>query len=191
MRIVITINCENDAFEGDPLPEVQGILATVPAKFLRILQRKPGCVCTAPEADDKLLDRNGNTVGHIRVYEDKPSSPALNLIIAPKECDRMMERPHPLADGWCNQDTHTFSIYLMQEKEAYDFLCDLIKRGKYRKTPALYSSAKTFCEGFYTRRKMEQMDDDYTGGPINLREIIDNLVDEITPTEPQPQAKKA
>lgn len=188
MRIIITIDAENDAFQDNPIPEVQRILAVVPAKLHRIINREPGCVCTAAEADDELRDGNGNTVGSIRIIEQVQT---VNLIIAPKECERMMAKPDPEAGGWCNQDTHTFSIYLTQEQESHEFLCNLIKRMDYRRLPALYTSAKKFCENFHRLGKMSKMGDDYTGGPINLREIVDNLLDEIRPTDHVTAGKKA
>lgn len=189
--ITITINTDSAAFDDNPIPEIQRILAVVPAKLHRIINRKPGCVCVAPEADDKIQDSNGNTVGSLRVIKPVEQIQTVNLIIAPKQCERMMEKPDPMADGWCNQDTHSFSIYLTQEREAYEYLCKLIKQMDYRKLPALYRSAKEFCENFHRLGKMSQMDDDYEGGPINLREIIDQLVDEIRPTDHPSAGTKA
>jgi len=69
MKIEITIDTDNAAFEDDP-GELRRILDTVTAKVTSQLAREPGCVCDAPEIDDKLLDINGNTVGRVRVTED-------------------------------------------------------------------------------------------------------------------------
>ena len=53
---------ENDFELEAALPE---ILDQVNRKVPRILARKPGCVCTAPEIDDMIKDLNGNTIGSI------------------------------------------------------------------------------------------------------------------------------
>lgn len=70
MRVTIVLDCDGAAFEDEPIAELTRILGTVPAKLTRILARTPGCVCTAPEADDKLLDSYGRTVGSLTVSED-------------------------------------------------------------------------------------------------------------------------
>ncbi len=57
---------DNAAFEDDPT-ELRKILGTCYEKVLNQLAREPGCVCTALEVDDKLLDSNGNTVGTIKL----------------------------------------------------------------------------------------------------------------------------
>lgn len=69
MRVVITVNCDSAAFSrcDDPSVELSRILAGCVKKFRAQLEREPGCICDAPEADDKLLDLNGNTVGSIKV----------------------------------------------------------------------------------------------------------------------------
>lgn len=67
MRIIIEINCGNDAFNDDPIGELSRILRTVPGKIANICGREAGCLCDAPETDDKLQDANGNTVGSIKV----------------------------------------------------------------------------------------------------------------------------
>ena len=69
MKVVITVNCDTAAFDrsGDPSVELSRILAGCVKKFRAQLAREPGCVCDAPEANDKLLDLNGNTVGSITV----------------------------------------------------------------------------------------------------------------------------
>lgn len=65
-KVVIEIEMKNAAFEGDPTPEVTRILAQACSKIAEQLEREP-TICTAPEASDKLLDINGNTVGSVRV----------------------------------------------------------------------------------------------------------------------------
>jgi hypothetical protein len=69
MKIIIEIECDNAAFEGgNRWRELKRILAEVPRKVAEINRRKP-CLCDAPEASDKLLDINGNTVGKITVQK--------------------------------------------------------------------------------------------------------------------------
>jgi len=66
MRIKIYLECDNDAFSGNPLPEITRILETVPGKIRKQMARKPSA-CNAPESSDKLMDINGNTVGRLNV----------------------------------------------------------------------------------------------------------------------------
>lgn len=68
MNIVISIECENAAFDGDPLQELRRILLTVPGKVAAILRRDEGAVCCAAESEDSLRDINGNVVGTISVF---------------------------------------------------------------------------------------------------------------------------
>lgn len=42
---------------------VTGVLTRVRGKIIGQLSREEGCICTAPEADDKIMDINGNTIG--------------------------------------------------------------------------------------------------------------------------------
>lgn len=46
---------------------IEYVLMTAVHKIRRQRQRDPGCVCTAPEADDILKDINGNDIGTVRV----------------------------------------------------------------------------------------------------------------------------
>lgn len=64
MKVQIEIELDNDAFNGNLLGELRRILLTVPTKVKAQLQR-PASICQAPEASDKLLDINGNTIGKI------------------------------------------------------------------------------------------------------------------------------
>lgn len=60
---------DNAAFDGDieeALWELSNILRRVPNK-VREQHDRPASLCDAPEAGDKLLDTNGNTVGHVRL----------------------------------------------------------------------------------------------------------------------------
>ena len=65
MKIRITIDCSNAAFNDEPMPEIERILRTVTRKLASQLGRDSGCICTTPESADKLLDSNGNTVGSL------------------------------------------------------------------------------------------------------------------------------
>lgn len=69
VKIEVEIDCENAAFDPDPLPEIHRLLVQLPWKVRAILAR-PDAVCDAPEADDKLIDLNGNTVGSFKVERD-------------------------------------------------------------------------------------------------------------------------
>lgn len=66
MRIHITIDTDNAAFEDDE-HELLRIIQTIPAKIEEQKARGEDCLCDAPEAGDKLLDINGNTVGKVRI----------------------------------------------------------------------------------------------------------------------------
>jgi len=66
MRIKIYIETGNAAFDGDPLPEIRRILATIPNKIQEQMARPPSA-CNAPEAADWLYDVNGNKAGRINV----------------------------------------------------------------------------------------------------------------------------
>lgn len=65
--VTITFETDNAAFEDEPELEVDRLLRQARIKVFAQLARAPGCVCTAPEAGDKLLDSNGNTVGKVEV----------------------------------------------------------------------------------------------------------------------------
>lgn len=67
MKIIIEIDCTDDAMMSDPIGELERILQTVPRKFEEQYGRAPGCLCNAPESADKLRDSNGNTVGSLTV----------------------------------------------------------------------------------------------------------------------------
>lgn len=81
MKIVIQFNTDGDAFIGDDdwdadlvdtfYNEVGNVLEQAREKIMRQRHRAEGCVCDALEADDKLLDSNGNTVGTVRLEETK------------------------------------------------------------------------------------------------------------------------
>lgn len=70
MKIIIEIEMDNDAFAEYPEIELRSVLNTIPSKFNRIRMRSADCICAALEADDKLLDINGNTVGRITLEKD-------------------------------------------------------------------------------------------------------------------------
>lgn len=67
MRVTITFDTNNAAFEDDFDAELARVLRSLPRKIGAQMARASGCVCTHPEADDKLLDVNGNTCGFVRV----------------------------------------------------------------------------------------------------------------------------
>lgn len=65
-KLTIQIELKNASFEDDPAPEIKRILSSAIGKVRRQLDRAES-LCKAPEADDKLLDINGNTVGTIKL----------------------------------------------------------------------------------------------------------------------------
>lgn len=69
MKITITINTENAAFEDDYWGELQRVLNTVPKKVIAQRERAEGFLCTALESDDILHDINGNRCGTILITE--------------------------------------------------------------------------------------------------------------------------
>jgi hypothetical protein len=68
MKIAIDLTVIHAALHDDFPGELTRLLSTVPAKIARQLERSGRCICEALESDDKLLDINGNTVGHIRMF---------------------------------------------------------------------------------------------------------------------------
>lgn len=59
MRVTITIECDNAAFDETPAVEVARILQRYAAKLREAYQLE----------ECKLRDVNGNTVGQVKVYE--------------------------------------------------------------------------------------------------------------------------
>lgn len=70
MKLNISLEIDNDAFENNLESELARILGTVPGKVMRQLGRDSTCACIHPEADDVLQDINGNTVGTVSLKED-------------------------------------------------------------------------------------------------------------------------
>ena len=68
-KVVIEIDCQGSAFEGDPIHEISRILARVPGKVVEQWER-PDAISDAPESADKLLDINGSTVGKLTVWRE-------------------------------------------------------------------------------------------------------------------------
>lgn len=60
MRIVIAIDCDNAAFDVDPMLEAATILLDAATK----LERMP------VDSTENLYDTNGNRVGHVKVMGD-------------------------------------------------------------------------------------------------------------------------
>jgi len=67
MKIIIEVECQGAAFDNFEY-EIHRILNQAEHKILQQRDREPATICDAPEAADKLLDVNGNTVGTVR-YE--------------------------------------------------------------------------------------------------------------------------
>lgn len=66
MKFLLHIECDNAAFEDDPLTEVARILRTEADKMARFWDGN--------EWDDTLLDLNGNKVGRARVIHEEDAS---------------------------------------------------------------------------------------------------------------------
>lgn len=67
MKIIIEIDTSNAAFEDHGLGnELMFVFTRAKNKIIRQLERPPS-LCDAPEADDKVQDSYGNTVGSVRV----------------------------------------------------------------------------------------------------------------------------
>jgi hypothetical protein len=69
MKIRIEFEADNAAFVDNFPSEISLVFRQAETKILEQLGRVEGCVCTAPEAADKLLDTNGNTVGTVAVED--------------------------------------------------------------------------------------------------------------------------
>lgn len=67
MRIVISFDCDNASFEDDFFGAVKHALAQASRKIAAQHRRPKATVCTALEAEDKILDVNGNTIGKVSV----------------------------------------------------------------------------------------------------------------------------
>jgi hypothetical protein len=70
MKIIIEFETDNAAFEDDFAAEVRAVLVQAKHKIFAQMGRPNGCKCTAPEAVDKLLDVNGNTVGSVSIQRE-------------------------------------------------------------------------------------------------------------------------
>ena len=65
MKVVVMFETDSAAFE-ELFPEIGQLFAQAQRKLARQLMRIPS-LCDAPEADDVLLDLNGNTVGSVKI----------------------------------------------------------------------------------------------------------------------------
>jgi len=66
MKLTINIDLDNAAFEDHMIDELGRVLRSCVSKTIEQLER-PDSLCDHPEAADKLLDLNGNTVGSIQL----------------------------------------------------------------------------------------------------------------------------
>lgn len=66
MKVKIEFCCDNAAFEDGFASELRKILTQARDKIL-VQRKRKRVICTAPEADDVLMDTNGNTVGTVEV----------------------------------------------------------------------------------------------------------------------------
>jgi hypothetical protein len=75
MKIIISFSTTNAAFEDDMPGEIEFLLDQAHAKLFNQLQRIPECICDHDEADDVLLDTNGNRVGSVVITEEGEDVP--------------------------------------------------------------------------------------------------------------------
>jgi hypothetical protein len=73
VKVRIEFDMDNAAFEDDLNGALQFIFAQAHRKIHEQLERKEA-LCKAPEAADKLLDLNGNTVGSIELLKPPDTS---------------------------------------------------------------------------------------------------------------------
>jgi hypothetical protein len=97
MKMVIEINCDGAALHDDITGELPRILLNATGKIYEQLDRDGRCICEAPEAADKLLDSNGNTVGTVKVIKDSNLCPHDNIIGECSECDVQADLAY---DAW-------------------------------------------------------------------------------------------
>lgn len=69
MKVTLEINMDNAAFEDNPF-ELRSLLLIAATKVENQMMRDENVICIAPEADDKILDSNGNTVGFVKLEKD-------------------------------------------------------------------------------------------------------------------------
>lgn len=72
MKVVIEFECDNAAFskeEGGFEAELNCVMDQAYQKVVNQAQR-PEALCTHSEADDVLLDNNGNVIGTVRLVKD-------------------------------------------------------------------------------------------------------------------------
>lgn len=68
MKIVIAFYMDNASFVDDFHGELERVLNKVKTKVCVQVTRRPS-ICDVQEADDKILDSNGNTIGFIKLEE--------------------------------------------------------------------------------------------------------------------------
>lgn len=105
--------------------------------------------------------------------------PKVTFITGEKTCAKMIANPQPNCEGWSNSNTWTFSLYFLQEREAYEALVALIQPSlkKYGKVSRnTYMKARNLMDRVYSTAKMEPMDEE---GGVNVREIVDQLAAEL------------
>jgi hypothetical protein len=67
VKLKVELELDGHAFEADPEFVVRWLLSKAADKAVRQLQRAPGCLCTAPEADDVVHSISGKLVGTVTV----------------------------------------------------------------------------------------------------------------------------
>jgi len=65
MKVKIEFSTDNASFTDDFDGELDIVLKQALYKILKQVKRNPEDGCDSPEADDVLIDTNGNTIGSI------------------------------------------------------------------------------------------------------------------------------
>ena len=85
MRLNVQIDMSGAAFDGDFSREFTRCLEQAAHKAIYQMTRVPATHCTHPEAEDKILDSNGNTVGYVQVSEP---TPPVDVQLVSNECQK-------------------------------------------------------------------------------------------------------
>jgi len=74
MKVKIEFSVDGASFEDDFHGEVMWTLRKAAEKLFRQRERQGGCICTSQEADDILMDVNGNRIGTVALVDDQEES---------------------------------------------------------------------------------------------------------------------
>jgi hypothetical protein len=66
MKVTIEFDCDNAAFEENFYIEMDYVMDCIKRKIFQQRERAVS-LCDAPEAADKILDHNGNSIGFVHL----------------------------------------------------------------------------------------------------------------------------